>query len=1857
MLALPVFVTAQVEADFSMPDTIGCAPLSVTFTNTSKGVDSVRWDFGVGSNSAFNPSWTFTEDGTYQISLIACNTATGVCDTAIQTLTVLSPLLVRFDADTLQGCSPLYVSFINNSHVDLEDSVLSYTWDFGDGHTSQDSTPTHNYTTTGQFDVSLEIETKHGCSEKIIKPAFIQAGSLPDPNLIQIWGDDFANNSQKYCLGDTLQFSTNALSLYPSASLEWNFTPSISHSVIELSNHDSTFSMISLDTGETHIEINVENFGCANTLTVPHLIKIIKPVAQFIADSIICGAPATVQFSAQSPSASEWNWDFGDGNTTILQNPTHTFASKGTYTPQLIISTVEGCSDTISKQIIVAEPPQAAFDFAAGTHAGCTPLSTTFENLSIGATTYTWQFGDGASSNQPTPTHTYTSEGLFTPTLIAVDSLGCADTISIRKGVTTDNVTGNISIDKLSGCTPLVINLTANLTPNLASNTPTATQPVINVISDWEWDFGDGNISTQSSPNHTYTQAGNFPVSLRVETNYGCEKTFTLYQDIQAKTPAPLDWTYADPDQTYCVGENICLNYTGVVDSSMSLTWELSDPINNGGVIFLGTGPYPCIQIPDMGNYDIMLTINNGGCITSHTEYNAISVVDPVAAFPISDTILCGIPISTQFNASGLGMNTWTWDFGDGNSGTGQNLTHTYTTPGTYIVTLDVEHSEAANCLDSYSRTLTVSAPIADFTNSATVGCAPTIIDFNNQSQRAQSYTWNFGDGNTSTQTTPMHTYATPGAFDISLIATDSLGCSDTLAHTNYITSSDITADFSTDQTVGCGPFSVNFQDLSSINPVSQMDSIVSWLWIFGDGDSSTLQNPTHTYTEGGSFEVSLLVTSGNGCTNIRTQSDYITVHRPSPLFNTNDSITCPQTDVQFINQSTGDLGTEPIGTYQWEFGDGNTSLDKNPIHQYTNTGSYTTKLIVTDQHGCQDSLEQTGFINITLPVSNFGSYLPHRSCTPFTLNLTDSSSSDVIAWNWNFGDGNTATGPNPSHTYTQPGLYTVSLTVTDAYGCQDSISRIDYAAFILPTANFTHSQTRLACDSVAIQFNDASTSAIVAWDWNFGDGTTDSTQNPIHTYQAAGSYIVELTVTDTSGCTDILQIPTQIEDLQVLADFQLSDSAGCTPFVTQFTDASSSLDSIVQWSWTFGDGNVSSSANPQHTYTAPGAHDVCLAVETLYGCKDTLCQDSLIRIANPFANVSIDGCSIVAGDTSSTYTYTLTGLNPDENMGWSLIPSHLGTIVAGSTHDSIQITFAAIDTTAILQVIGMNECETDTFQFVIQIDTSYVYPGDVNLDGRLSLADMLRLQDEANYLSSTTGNPRTLCPNDSASYAWFAQPASNWTDSLSFNSGINTKHLDINGNGDINTQNSLLIPVGTPYPYTLDPTNNDIDAMVYNYYQGDQSPQGELTAPPRMTYPSNTPQDFLHYDILFTRVEDSIIHMEMATRLGSITDSVTIKGISYRMEIQNGTFAMVVPSYTSSHLGAPSTIQTLNFGLNDTTFASVVNRTYTTQGTGGVTFSGDTVCRYNLCIIFVDESLRPEQGKSELPQINFHEITLITADNELIPLMDVSMDLCPDMDAFESNNTIDNATVLPPSGVNGNANICPADDQDWYEVTIIPGKRNAHISLSQLGYDAILELWDAQGNLIDQSNNPHTSAENITQNFLPPGSYYIRVRGHEGHFGQKPYNLHITTQDFPFAANQWVNPTDIKNNEQTITNDGIQTQPQSGDPIEDIEKHVNIPNKETPSYSPKVVPPTLSIYPNPTHDTLNINLYHTLPMGGITLVLKDVHGRIIQQFTYQVTHQVFEHTLRLHTLSAGVYFLEIQGESFSPICKRIVKQ
>jgi len=408
-------------------------------------------------------------------------------------------------------------------------------------------------------------------------------------------------------------------------------------------------------------------------------------------------------------------------------------------------------------------------------------------------------------------------------------------------------------------------------------------------------------------------------------------------------------------------------------------------------------------------------------------------------------------PLTVVFSDKSSGPHDqWLWKFGDGDTASDTSPTHTYTSPGTYDVSLKITDNDsvpAANDLEFKKRFIIVGSSSAGFTMDTSSGCAGLTVNFTPTFQGVGSFgvssvAWDFGDGTSSTDTTPTHTFDTIGVFPVTLSLVSPCGA-DTAVDTVRIVDCP-TFGIIADQQTGCLGMTVQFTD-------STTDTIphVNRTWDFGDGMiiSDTLNIITHTYNDTGQFTVALTVDNTDSASFTDSAVNFIQVFDSlsadfaaiSPTF------ACQTPTGQFVVGFT-DLSRGTITNRIWDFGDGtfDSTNNPNPFHAYVTSGKFNVRLEVFGQCGLNPSSSTTkpDFVTLAGPLTpGISRSLASNDATTVTYRFQDNSLGVPSSWTWDFGDNTTATGPDVTHTYpSSPGGYIITLTVKNVCATDSAV-------------------------------------------------------------------------------------------------------------------------------------------------------------------------------------------------------------------------------------------------------------------------------------------------------------------------------------------------------------------------------------------------------------------------------------------------------------------------------------------------------------------------------------------------------------------------------------------------------------------------------------------------------------------------------------------------------------------------------------------------------------------------------------------------------------------------------------------------
>lgn len=507
-------------------------------------------------------------------------------------------------------------------------------------------------------------------------------------------------------------------------------------------------------------------------------------------------------------------------------------------------------------------------------------------------------------------------------------------------------------------------------------------------------------------------------------------------------------------------------------------------------------------------------------------------------------------------------------------------------------------------------------APVASFTyESDHLAVAFDASESTDEDGTIESYVWDFGDGHTGSGVAPSHVYDDSGSYTVTLTVTDDREGTDSVSEEVEVVAN----------VAPSAEFSVLTNDLQASFDASGSEdtdgSIVSYAWDFGDGEAGSGVSAAHTYASAGTYVVTLTVTDDDGASTQVAQD--VTVTDPPPnvppvaMF-----VHEAQHLAVLVDASQSEDEDGQIVAYMWDFGDGESATGLTATHTYAEAGTYTITLTVTDDDG--DNTSTSSDVTVTEPPANVA---PVAAFTLAASDLTvavdgaDSYDPDgtIASYAWSFGDGGSAEGQQATHTYAEAGHYTVTLTVTDDDGesssVTDEVTVVAPAANEPPTASFTTitSGLTLTVDASGSEDPDG---VIEEYSWSFGDGESAAGAIVSHTYEAPGTYDVELTVTDDDGATDSRVVQVTVQSLPGENQPPTADFTAQVTGTNLTADASASSDpdgSIGTYVWDFGDGGTGTGVQTTHQYLASGSYTVTLTVVDDQGASDVTTRDVVV--------------------------------------------------------------------------------------------------------------------------------------------------------------------------------------------------------------------------------------------------------------------------------------------------------------------------------------------------------------------------------------------------------------------------------------------------------------------------------------------------------------------------------------------------------------------------------------------------------------------------------------------------------------------
>jgi gliding motility-associated-like protein len=1263
---------SQLSCSFTADTTHGCSPLQVRFTDLSSGGGTIiyrNWDFGNGGFSVGNnasPSRLYTTPGVYTVKL----TVSDGTDTATTTYTnyiqVFRNPVARMFIYPISFCKPATFAFADSSQLG-DAPILSRSWDFGDlTPTSSQTHPSHSYPFEGNYSITLTVTDTHGCRSSLQK---INAVRVIYPQAA------FSVNKTYDCrTPSTFQFTFSGKGRAP-LSYKWHFGDGDSAS---LQNPAHTYTSI----GNFSVWLIVtDSAGCKDTLLRTQFIRIAPLVADFDGPDTLCRlSPDT--FKNTSTGGNSFYWSFGDGDTSVLQNPLKSYAQSGYYSVKLRVSASAQCRDSIIKNVYV-EVLRAGYYVTYD--SVCKPHFVTYRDTSAGnVANRIYRFGNGEFGGHPSnwvaspkkDTTLMFAKGNCFPrivpdTLIVISQFGCKDTTwhNTRTQILGDRI--GVIFRQSDRCVPAVVD-------SFNYNHCLRFSPV-----SWLWEFTDSTTTDTvyaSYPNRTDTFHiwGQRTGRLWITDSMGCKHTAPFSYRVGAKPQADF---MPDKD-TLCLTDTLFLRNLST-DSSLALTyeWNFGEGVPNPPVVSRHTQNV----YKFCGSKTVRLYTSHFEC--RDTMQKTVYVSGPMGSVSLNNNCLNPMQFSLQ-GFPACGYNRFYWQFGDTSALDSSSLSpiHTYPQAGIYNGFLTLVN-DTTGCVYSapFKAEPYVILAVIDTAHLTPGLCAPVRISVSGMSSKgvhANKFYWNFGNGQTAAfvSSSPSQTYPALGSYTIRLIIEDRYGCRDTAYHPVSVYGPVV--QFNMPAPVCHGDSFVIVPQIQSPIGVPDMkwylDTVFqhsSPQYPFYHEVDTTGRPYSAVYYD--TLELKFWVRDSAGCTDSVINQFLVGRVFTRPLLTDSSLCSGDTIEVNDLNAPT------PNFTYRWILGNGDSLQTHRGKALYVIRGDTQLTYRATEPFGCM--ADDTLQINIEgIDSVSFSASVTDTNCYPATIYFSDQSTGDSVQFRyWTFGDGSapvpTLLKDSLARIFSAPGKFDISLTVETRNGCRDSLRKPLYINIRGPFAQFSISDDSLCIHEPLDFYLDTANEDAQSIIWDFADGRVDSLPTDTllrrHSYGMAGRFLCIFVVTDSSGkCRRFEQMPVVVEE--VIAGFDItSDSAGCTPYTFQLANRSQFAD---YQKYTPDEGNSQIRANPSFEFIAPGKHRIRQDVlNTRNGCRDSAFREVLIYPL-PMVKASTD-TMICKGDSAvlvaggaHTYSWTPASYlrNASQNPTYAAPPADMKYTVLGTdTH------------------------------------------------------------------------------------------------------------------------------------------------------------------------------------------------------------------------------------------------------------------------------------------------------------------------------------------------------------------------------------------------------------------------------------------------------------------------------------------------------------------------------------------------------------------------------------------------------------
>jgi gliding motility-associated-like protein len=1015
-------------------------------------------------------------------------------------------------------------------------------------------------------------------------------------------------------------------------------------------------------------------------------------------------APTIVNFTNNSTQGTgiTYIWDFGLGainSTTDYSAQEQVYAEAGQYTVTLRVT--DGInSDSTSTIITISMSPTA--NFTADPVYGCPPLLVSYTSTSTpGASDIiktSWDFRTGVYKEGTSVQYTYTSAGKYDVVLKVTDKNGCTSLFESDKLITVaDRPKTNFAASDTFACTPpLNVSFT-----NLSTGSSELT---------YNWDFGNGDTSTDLSNSSIYSSTGSYDVKLRATDQFGCSDSLIKKSYITIGYTKGSLSVYDAKDNIF-TKSFLCDGTYRFVYSNANLPdyiWIITD--NNKTTTFPGKNSIIYL-VEGSGEIIVKLVYGkNSFCTDSITMSFIKSYIE--AGSTLSDTLFCSVPSEITLNNSSRNADSFAWYLSDKLISNEKTASYTITQDDLPAETWQQLYNHEINmiklpfklvasnrgiCYDSVMSNVTIALPVARFMPDKVSGCVPLQVTFSDSSKSSfniDSFTYKIGsDSLTALNKSPVnYTFNEPGVYYVSETIRSG-SCNDVSEVIRIVAGDKLMPDFTVIPDEVC-----NGGNIHLTGDVSDNSQVCMWRFkssnLFDLSFNSRPDTVISVYSDTAGYKDISIQVDYNGCLSTTTKKNILKIK--GPIGNFSESFNCDSSLSYHFKSKVS-----PATSLTW-------NIDTTILYNvdslryiFSTSGNYTVKLTAADiSSGC--TLTRTKLIKVRRVKADF-TLNDTIFCVGDTVNLNSSSSKDYIntcyneGFLWYFGDDSPPRRTFSSkydHVYSSKGTDTIALIVMADIGCTDTTRKVVHV--FRPSGSFTIDKTSGCVPEMSINFKNTSTdTTIVTWIWNFGDKSSDSTNsiNVTHSYSSnkQQTYYPALTVYDAYQCSSKYSIP--IELIGINNDFQADDKAICIGETVTFNPVDSSLTNLY---WDFGDGSAWENTNT-HTYVKQGQFSVSLAASKK-SCRDTITKSNYLNVEKADANFTVSDSVLYCYPDTVSFVHNNTIDSPAVDYLWTF-DSH---VLDDRNSNSVEYTFTKPGKhTAWLTVKTLNGCTASNSKYI----------------------------------------------------------------------------------------------------------------------------------------------------------------------------------------------------------------------------------------------------------------------------------------------------------------------------------------------------------------------------------------------------------------------------------------------------------------------------------------------------------------------------------------------------------------------------